>query len=131
RMRSVQQSTPSRTYSATGDSNLLAPVEVSRTPGTIYNTVVAVKEDYETETTLVAVAENRDSSHPWSVQNRGRIAPQEPIMSADAVDIAALQALADDKLERASMQEGLVIEALPDPELRVHDIIEIEGTTER
>lgn len=127
-LRDPRTDTPTRTYTFGRDSRLVDDVRVRRSTGNVYNTIVAVKEDHATGTALVAVARNDDPDHPWSTVNRGPIAPREPIMASDAVDQSALQALANDRLSRASMQEDLAIAVLPDPALTAYDVIEIAGT---
>lgn len=128
-LRDPRQDTPARTYATGRDSAIVDPVTIRRAAGNLYNVVVAVKEDFQTGTALVAEARNDDPEHPWSTVTLGReIAPAQPITVMEAVDQDALQAIADDRLAVASMQETLVMDLLPDPTLAVHDVIEIVGT---
>lgn len=128
-LRDARQDTPARTYATGRDSAIVDPVTIRRATGNLYNVVVAVKEDFATGTALVAEARNDDPEHPWSTVALGReIAPSQPLVIMEAVDQDALDAIADDKLARASMQETLAMDLLPDPTLAVHDVIEITGT---
>lgn len=128
-LRDARQDTPARTYATGRDSAIVDPVTIRRAAGNLYNVVVAVKEDFQAGTALVAEARNDDPEHPWSTVALGReIAPAQPVTVMEAVDQDALQAIADDKLARASMQETLAMDLLPDATLAVHDVIEITGT---
>ena len=126
--RDTRTDTPSRIYTLGTDSRITGEIVTDQSRTNLYNRVVAVKEDFQTGSALVAVASNDDPDHPWSTVNKGPISPTEPLTVSEAVDQDALQALADAKLARASMQENIHLSLLPDPTLGVHDIIQLDGT---
>lgn len=126
--RDPRRDTPSRVYTVGRDSRIVGEVVTTRSRSNVYNRVVVIKESFEEGTDpMVAVAENNDPDHPWSTVNAGPKADPEPIFVNEVSGQDALQALADAALARASEQETLTLEVLPDPNLTVHDIIEVTG----
>ena len=123
-VRDVASATPSRQYGR-DDYRLVGTVETERSATNRHNHYIAIKEDSQDATnTLVANAYNRDPDDPWSILNMA-LSSADPIMVQDAVSQEALQAVADAALARASEQEILRIQVLPDPALTVHSVIEI------
>lgn len=129
-LRDARTDTATRTYTVGFDSAIVSPVNIRQSTGNLYNVVVAIKEDYQTGTAMVAVARNDNPSHPWSTAALGREIASSPIVVTEAVDQETLQSIADDALARASMQETLALNVLPDAILSIYDIIEMAGADE-
>lgn len=129
--RDLASATVARTYSA-DDYRLVGAYEVERSAANRYNTVTAVKESFEEGVPpLFVTVWNSDPSDPWSVHHLGNVRyPNGPLMVQDAVDTAALETAALATLARATEQHVLRIQVLPDPTIRVHDVIEVTGGPE-
>lgn len=126
--RDPRTDTPKRVYTIGEDARIVGDISTTRSVTGFRNVVVAIKEDYETGTAMVAVARNDNPAHPWSTVNYGEVAGM-PITVSDAVDQTALQAIANAELAKASMQESITLSVLPDPELTLHDVIEIRRSS--
>lgn len=128
RQRDPRTDTPTRIFTIGEDARVVGDIVTTRAVTEFCNVVVAIKEDYETGTALVAIARNDDPTHRWSTVNYGEVAKRPALMVSDAVGQEELQALADAELAKSSMQEAVSLTVLPDPGMTVYDVIEIAGT---
>lgn len=124
-VRDVSRDRPSRVYTLGTDARLAGELQITRSTSSFYNVVTAIKEDVEAGETMSATATNDDVADPWSVRNTRTVGVQ--ITVQDAVSVAELQAAADAHLRRATMQEELTLQVMPDPALAVHEVIELRG----
>lgn len=121
--RDITNDSPARTYTLGADARMIGEIRMARNAGGMYNRVFAVKEDFESGTSMIAMAENRDPADKWSIHYRS-ISPLI-IQVTDAVSQAALQAVADAALLQATVQESIVLDVVPDGDISVYDIMEV------
>lgn len=123
--RDPNRDAAARTYNLDTDIRLASEIEIERSTSNVYNRVFAVKEDTLNGTSMVAVAENKDTTDEWNIYKK-QLTPKV-VAVPNAIDMDALQAAADKELARASMQESVKFQTIADPSLTVYDIIEITG----
>lgn len=118
---------PHHTYTIGQDSELINMVDESMSSDNQYNYVRVVKTTPDgVEST--AFAENDDPAHKYSTVSLGekaglaKVYVLKKVEKNEAADAAAMQAIADETLERASMTRYLTINALPDPHHEPHEI---------
>ncbi len=122
--RDLSTAVPKRQYSRE-DIRFVGDIQTERSATNRHNHFMAIKEDMQDATkTMLANAYNTDPNDPWSIHNMP-LSSADPIMMPDAVDLAALQAAANVARDRSSEQEMIRLQVVPDPELLVHDVIEI------
>lgn len=114
-----------RTFHLNDDIRMIGDVTVERSVTSMYNRVFAIKEDFTTGESMIAIAENTNPNDPWSVHNI--LLEPKIVTSQDATDLQVLQDLADAELARASVQTSIKFGILPDPALTVYDMIYIDG----
>lgn len=125
-LRNTASASPSRTYGP-GDYRFVDVIEILPGDANVPNHFIAIKEDFENgANSLRANSYNNNPNDEFSVINTRRVISADPIMVQDAVDLTALQAVADSARDRVSAQEELRMSVLPDPPLQVHDVIRIE-----
>ncbi|MCV0404553.1 MAG: hypothetical protein K5924_12735, partial [Chloroflexi bacterium] len=91
-----------------------------------YNHWRAVKEDFQdANNSMAADSYNNNPSDPFSVINRGTVRSAPKISVQDAVDFAALQAMADAARDRYSLSETVTFAVMPIADIRVYDVIAI------
>lgn len=127
KLRDVRRDSAVRTYDLVRDITIVGSIEKTRSSSNAYNRVFAVKEDYETGNALVAVAENTSPSDEWSIHNRHL--PPRIVTVNDAVDIEALQEIADAELARATVRDTISFTIADDRAPGPYDIIRITGPT--
>lgn len=129
-MQSLDDAEPDRVYT-TGDYRIISSPTIAPSNANVPNHFTAIKEDYENPAnSLKAETYNQNPSDPFSVISTGRVVSADIIQAPDAVDQAALQALVVAARDRASSQEEMSIDILPDPTLRVFDVILFDSQTQ-
>lgn len=127
--RNAAEDYPDRVY-GTGDLNLVGVIDIPASNANVPNHFTAIKEDSQNAlNSKVAISYNNSPSDPFSVVNTGRVVSADPVYIPDAVDIDVLKAAATAARDKASMQQEITLQVMPDPTLQVHDIIEITDPT--
>jgi len=126
-VRTLANTQPRYTFRA-GDRRLLAaPVEIPALSGTVYNHFRAIKEDFgDGGTAMIAHAYNTNPNDPHSTVVTGVTRSAPPVHVQDAVDQAALQAIAERERDRQSVRETIRLTTLPLPDLTIYDVIRID-----
>lgn len=125
--RTLANATPRYTFGP-GDIEIVDDVtpEITAIAEKPYNHWRAVKEDFQDASlSMAADSYNNNPNDPFSVINSGSVHSAPVITVQDAVDGAALQAVADAARDRYSLSETVRFAIMPLQELSVYDVVEI------
>jgi len=117
-------------YTVGQDAEIVDSVDESMSTDNLFNYVRVVKTTSD-EVESTAFAENDNPSHPFSTVTLGaksglaKVYVLKKIEKNEAADAAALQAIANENLARASMTRYLTITALPDAHHMPHEITDL------
>lgn len=125
-MRTLADAMPQYTFGP-DDLALIGDIEIPATSVRPHNHWMAIKEDFENASaSLRADSYNNNANDPFSVANSGSVYSAPPITVQDAVDQAALQAIADRARDTYSMNETVRFACMPLPDLDVYSVIAID-----
>lgn len=126
-IRTLAGATPRYTFGP-GELDILDVVtpEISAISDKPFNHWRAVKEDFEDAgNSMAANSYNNNPADPFSVVNSGMVVSAPDITVQDAVDQAALQAIADAARDRYSLSETVRFACMPLVDITVYDVVAI------
>lgn len=130
-IRTLANATPRYTFGP-GEIELVDMVvpEIAAITEKPLNHWQAIKEDFlDANNSIAADSYNNNPNDPFSVANSGIVRSlHPPIMVQDAIDLDALQAVADAARDRYSLSETVTFAIMPLTDINVYDVVEIRDS---